>query len=172
MSDGEVELPVKDEEELLIDGATCATFCLFFEDFSLFEDFFGSVGRLGDVPLFLDLPETVLEELFPLGFLSDFEVFLLSNGTSVVLGRALSTVMLSISFSWEEELGLLLATFAPAGVLASIEVVLSRVVSTVVLTSPCSEELKLSTFVPAGMQPSATKGVLRRALSTSVSRNG
>ena len=65
----------------------------------------------------------------------------------------------------------LLATFAPAGVLPSIKVVLVRVVSTVVLTSPCLEELKmLSTFIPAGMQPSATKGVLRRALSTVVSR--
>ena len=94
-----------------------------------------------------------------------------SNGTKVVLGRALSTVVLSISFSWEEELELLLATFAPAGVLASIKVVLVRVVFTVVLTRPCVEELKLlSTFIPAGMQPSATKGVLRRALSTVVSR--
>ena len=163
MSDGEVDLPVEEEEELVLDGATCASFFFFFEDFL-------SVGGLEGSFLFLDVPEFVVEELFPLGFFPDFEVFLGSDGPKVVFGRTLSTVGLFISFSCKE---LELTTFALAGVLASIKVLLVGVVFTVVLTStPCLEELKISSaFIPEGMQPSATKGVLRRALSALVSRN-
>ena len=127
MSDGKVELPVKDEEELVLDGATCASFFLFFEVFFL------SVGRLGGAPLFLDTPEFVMEELFPLGFFPDFKVFLGANGTEVVLGRALSTVVLFIRSS-EEELELL-ATFIPVGSVGAEKLLSSWIVFSGVLST-------------------------------------